>query len=97
MKTKSIEGEIDTVGRMVKIFCRGRHGSKGELCPGCVELLAYSTARLRHCPHEPKPACKDCPTHCYLPAMRARITEVMRYAGPRMFLHHPLLALKHYF
>jgi hypothetical protein len=27
--------------------------------------------------------------------MRARIKEVMRYAGPRMFWHHPILAWLH--
>ena len=27
--------------------------------------------------------------------MRARIREVMRYAGPRMLLSHPLMALRH--
>ena len=91
------EIEIETVGKMVRIFCRGRHGTKAGLCPDCAELLAYSTGRLNRCPHRPKPACKDCPAHCYLPARRARITEVMRYAGPRMPFFHPLLALKHYF
>jgi hypothetical protein len=27
--------------------------------------------------------------------MRARIREVMRYAGPRMTLYHPVLAIRH--
>jgi len=29
--------------------------------------------------------------------MRARIKEVMRYAGPRMLYRHPILAGAHYF
>jgi hypothetical protein len=27
--------------------------------------------------------------------MRERVREVMRYAGPRMLLHHPWLAICH--
>jgi hypothetical protein len=27
--------------------------------------------------------------------MKQRIVEVMRFAGPRMLLHHPLLAIAH--
>lgn len=29
--------------------------------------------------------------------MRERVKQVMRYAGPRMMLKHPLLALQHLF
>jgi hypothetical protein len=27
--------------------------------------------------------------------MRERVRQVMRFAGPRMLLHHPLLAIAH--
>jgi hypothetical protein len=27
--------------------------------------------------------------------MKKKIVEVMRYAGPRMLLHHPILAIQH--
>jgi len=33
--------------------------------------------------------------HCYAPEMREKIKEVMRYAGPRMLLSHPILAIAH--
>jgi len=39
--------------------------------------------------------CNLCQVHCYSEAMRARVREVMRYAGPRMPLRHPWLALRH--
>jgi hypothetical protein len=29
--------------------------------------------------------------------MREKVKEVMRYSGPRMLLHHPILALRHVF
>lgn len=86
--------ELMTLEIMISIYCRGAHGG-GETCPECRELLDYSAARLRKCPHDPKPACKDCRTHCYEPGMRSRIRKVMRYAGPRMLLRHPWLGLRH--
>jgi hypothetical protein len=33
--------------------------------------------------------------HCYRPEMRQRVREVMRFAGPKMLLRHPLLAVRH--
>jgi len=91
---RSVRAELETLEKMLQIYCRAVHGGR-PLCVNCRELLAYSSERLRLCPRQPKPACKDCPAHCYSPAMRARVREVMRYAGPRMALRHPLLALRH--
>lgn len=88
------EAELLTLERMIALYCRGKHGRR-ELCAGCRELLEYSSGRLRRCPHDPKPACRDCPAHCYGPEMRGRIKAVMRYAGPRMLLRHPWLAVRH--
>lgn len=93
---KKNEEELKTIGIMMGIYCRDKHGGK-PLCADCAELLAYAEKRLSLCPHHPKPACKDCPTHCYLPEQRERMREVMKYSGPRMPLRHPLLTLKHYF
>ncbi len=91
---RSVGAELITLEKMLEIYCRARHGGR-PLCAGCRELLAYSSERLRLCPRDPKPACKDCPVHCYSPAMRERIRAVMRYSGPRLALRHPLLALRH--
>lgn len=91
---RSVSAELKTLEKMLEIYCRARHGGR-PLCAGCRELLDYASARLRLCPRSPKPACKDCPVHCYSPAMRARVREVMRYAGPRMAYRHPVLALRH--
>ena len=53
-------------------------------------------ARLERCKYGPdKPKCEACTTHCYKPAMRDAIREVMRYAGPRMLVRHPVMALGH--
>uniref|UniRef100_UPI0040293CD1 nitrous oxide-stimulated promoter family protein n=1 Tax=Collinsella intestinalis TaxID=147207 RepID=UPI0040293CD1 len=67
-----------------------------DLCPECTELEAYAHARSEHCPFmEEKTFCSNCTVHCYRPEMRERIRTVMRYAGPRMLFHHPVMAIRH--
>jgi Nitrous oxide-stimulated promoter len=59
-------------------------------------LFEYAQARLGKCPWgENKPVCAQCTIHCYRPDMREEVRKVMRYAGPKMLLRHPLLALDH--
>ena len=66
------------------------------LCPQCQELLTYAHKRLERCKFgNDKPSCTRCPVHCYKPAMRQQIRQVMRYSGPRMLLHNPVLAIRH--
>ena len=66
------------------------------LCPQCQELLTYAHQRLDRCKFgNEKPSCTRCPVHCYKPAMRQQIRQVMRYSGPRMLLHNPVLAIRH--
>jgi hypothetical protein len=93
---KRIAREKKTVAAMLRIFCRLRHGRRGELCAECEELHRYAMSRLDRCPFgEDKPTCATCPIHCYKPQSRERIREVMRFAGPRMLWRHPLLAIRH--
>jgi hypothetical protein len=88
--------ERDTIDAMLRIFCHDRHRSKRTLCEECHGVLAYSERRLEKCLfEEDKPTCAQCPVHCYQPAMRAKVREVMRYAGPRLIYRHPILALLH--
>jgi len=81
---------------MVAIYCRAHHRPAQGLCNACEELLGYAICRLDRCPFgADKSTCAQCPIHCYKPAMRAQVKTVMRYAGPRMLLRHPLLAIRH--
>ena len=91
------EREREVLLQMIGIYCRGNHGTRrGELCPECAELAAYAEKRVARCPHmETKTFCSQCPTHCYAPQKREAIRNVMRYSGPRMLLHHPVLTIKH--
>lgn len=89
--------EKQVVSQMIALYCRGVHRTrKGALCPACSALDAYARQRVDRCPHmETKTFCSNCKTHCYRPEMRAQIRAVMRYAGPRMLLVHPVLAVRH--
>jgi Nitrous oxide-stimulated promoter len=89
--------EARTLEAMIGIYCRDRHGTRGDdLCPDCADLLSYAGQRLEKCPfQEHKTTCAKCPVHCYKPARREQIRAVMRYAGPRMMFRHPVLAFYH--
>lgn len=96
------EHEIHTVGVMIGIYCKDKHKyqikNEARLCPECQKLMDYVTIRTKHCPHmAEKTFCSACKTHCYAPAKRKQIQEVMRYSGPRMMFHAPLLALYHWY
>ena len=82
---------------MVALYCQGQHAPEpGTLCTGCRALLDYALQRLGRCPFQgKKPTCANCPIHCYQPERREQIRAVMRYAGPRMLLQHPGLAILH--
>ena len=89
------EREKETVSLMISIYCRKRHGSK-TLCPDCAALDTYARQRSDKCPFmETKTFCSNCKAHCYKPDMREKIREVMRFSGPRMIFHHPVMAIRH--
>jgi hypothetical protein len=94
-----IKREKKTIEKMVHLYCRGKHKTKGkDLCPECTEFLAYAFMRLDKCPfQEEKSTCGKCLVHCYKPQMREKAKIVMRYGGPRMLLYSPGLALHHAF
>lgn len=98
-KNRRLDREKKTIRAMIAIYCRGNHPVEhnGLLCAECQALLDYALARLDRCPYSgKKPPCAKCSVHCYKPALREQIKAVMRYAGPRMLVKHPLLALHHW-
>lgn len=93
---KQLARETRTKNIMIRMYCRAKHHSNNGICPDCQELIDYSNQRLLACPYgDDKPACSNCPVHCYKPIYRDKIRTVMRYAGPRMIWHHPVLAIRH--
>lgn len=92
-----LEREVNTIVKLVGLYCQASHGGMdSHLCPDCNDLKQYALQRLDHCPYGPsKPTCANCPIHCYRPDRREQIRKVMRFAGPLMLFHHPLLAILH--
>jgi hypothetical protein len=91
-----IDREAKTLQTMFRMYCCKQHDIQTGLCQDCQELQDYALDRLKRCPYqEGKTTCAQCPLHCYKADMRARIKIVMRFAGPRMLLTHPVLAIRH--
>ncbi len=100
LQTPRLQREQATVRAMLRLYCADHHGHAATdadgLCPECAGLLAYTRKRLAGCPFGPeKPTCANCRIHCYGPQQREAVRVVMRHAGPRMLLRHPLLAIAH--
>src|SRR6266498_891714 len=88
---------LKTIEAMVLMYCDGHgHAEAAPLCAECTALLRYAARRLERCVFgDAKPNCADCVVHCYRADMREKIRTVMRWAGPRMLLRHPILAISH--
>ena len=70
-------------------------GKPVELCPPCTKLLQHALVKRTHCQRNPKPQCKDCPSHCYAPNYRQQIREVMRFSGMKLLFSGRLDYLFH--
>ncbi len=93
-----LQQEFQTITAMVKIYCKGHCTAKGKIdkCEQCRSLLEYAETRLDRCPYgQHKPTCNKCPVHCYKPELKEKVRQVMIYAGPRMLLVHPVIAIRH--
>lgn len=96
-KNKRLDREHETISKMIALYCHANHNPlHSEMCSECQSLAEYAHNRINCCPFGwGKPTCAKCPVHCYQPDRREEIRRVMRYAGPRMLLHHPWLAVLH--
>ena len=94
---KAWEKEKKLIPVMIRKYCHGKHGTKGEeLCETCKALTEYALFRLEKCPFKKnKQFCSFCKIHCYKPEMREKIRAVMRFSGPRMLFVHPVAAIRH--
>lgn len=87
--------ELKTIEVMVRMYCRHHHGGT-PLCADCAALFDYAQRRLQRCVFgDAKPNCAKCVVHCYSADMREKIRIVMRWAGPRMLIRHPILGVLH--
>ncbi|ETT01065.1 YbgA-like uncharacterized protein [Providencia alcalifaciens] len=95
MVGKRISREIVTIEKMIKIYEKA-HPAPEDNPEHYQILFSYAVKRLNKCRYgEEKPACKQCPIHCYQPKQREQMKIIMRWAGPKMLYHHPILAIRH--
>ena len=87
--------ELRTLETMMGMYCQHHHFSRA-LCAECSELYDYARRRLERCVFgDAKPTCANCTVHCYKAEMREKVRVMMRWAGPRMALRHPVIAILH--
>jgi len=95
MSGKRIAREKLTIRKMITLYQRQSPDAVADA--GHYDALyAYAGKRLDKCVFgEEKPACKQCPVHCYQPVKREEMKAIMRWAGPRMLWRHPVLTVRH--
>ncbi|MGY0218113.1 nitrous oxide-stimulated promoter family protein [Endozoicomonadaceae bacterium StTr2] len=97
--SRILAAEFKTIVAMTRIYCRDHHPAMEKsagVCSDCQSFLDFARFRLVKCPYgDIKPTCKQCPVHCYKPDRKEQARIIMRYAGPRMLLPHPILAIRH--
>lgn len=101
-----VEKDIDILLKFIATHCQHNHQEQRtlniqdtvlELCDDCVDLAQYAVKRRISCPKNPKPACKDCDTHCYIPKYRQQIKKAMKFSGIHFIKRGRLDYLYHYF
>lgn len=95
MSEKRIEREKQTIQKMLRLY-EQNHPQADKEPEHYQDLFIYASKRLDRCAFgEEKPACKHCPIHCYQPARREEMKQIMRWAGHRMLFRHPILTILH--
>lgn len=90
------EREIRLVSEMIGLYCRKNHLAQNGLCLECKKLDNYAKSRSERCPFmKTKTFCSNCKSSCYEEGMKEKIRLVMRFSGPRMFLYHPIIAVRY--
>lgn len=102
----NLDQDIRVLLAFITVYCRCHHTNQKQaliknqpvkLCPECLSLANYAVKRRDLCPKDPKPACKNCNTHCYSPQNRRAIKEIMKFSGIYFIKRGRLDYLWHYF
>lgn len=92
----NIGRDKETIRQMIAFYVR-HHQMTDEQRAEYEALADYACRRLDHCRYgERKPACKNCSVHCYAPARRKMMQQVMRWSGPRMMFYAPRATFRHF-
>ena len=85
---KKRDREKKVITEMVKLYCKKNHKNR--------DVLNYSLNRIDNCKYmETKTFCSNCKAPCYSPKMKEKVKQIMKFSGPRILFHHPLLVISH--
>lgn len=91
--------EAQTLRAMVGLYCgenTARREGPANAVPPAKRFSPMRSSAWPPVPTGPRsPVCAKCRIHCYRAGEKAFAREVMRHAGPRLLLAHPVLSLRH--
>ena len=95
----NIPKEKKNIKKTFGVYCHQNHGTSGEtLCPKCTALLATVLTKMNRCPYGiTKPICDRCDraAMCFGAKQAQEFMTIMNGTQKRMFLSHPMMAIKH--
>lgn len=87
-----VDSELKVINIMIDIYQK-KFDDEVE----CNELRKYAKERLQKCKFgQNKPTCQNCKVHCYKPAFRQKVKQIMKYSGRKMLFSNPILVIKHF-
>ena len=96
---KRLLRKTKTLRLMVQMYCERIHHHnhyQPKLCPECEETINYALEKSQKCPYKEKASvCETCKIHCYQKEKQEKMKKIMRFSGPKMIFHHPILAIWH--
>lgn len=95
----NIPKEKANIRKTFGIYCHNHHNTSGDkLCPKCTALLATVMTKMNRCPYGiTKPICDRCDhtIQCFGSHQAKEFLAIMGSTQKRMFLRHPIMAVKH--
>lgn len=95
----NIPKEKANIRKTFGIYCHSHHSTSGDkLCPKCTALLATVMTKMNRCPYGiTKPICDRCDhtIQCFGSHQAKEFLAIMGSTQKRMFLRHPIMAVKH--
>ena len=95
----NIPKEKESIKKTFAVYCHAHHDTEGaKLCGKCSALLATILTKIDRCPYGiTKPICDQCDRPCFSPKQTKEFLEIMSSNQGRMFLKHPIMAIRHKF
>ena len=93
----NIPKEKEHIKKTFAVYCHSHHGTEGaKLCAKCNGLLLTVMTKIDRCPYGiTKPICDRCDRPCFGNAPTKEFLQIMDAAQTKMWLKHPIMAIKH--